>query len=142
MYTKLGATAIMKFCDICGSNMTKSTTTGVIVFECICKNKVDGGPADTLMAEGFLQASGSYLKHEVFMDQSLYDPARNIVKAVCPNNCGMDILTTVRVGDTEDLMYLCECGLRTRATQGLVQITSDIFNETPLAAPPAPKQQK
>jgi len=103
--------------------MTKSTTTGRIVFECVCRNTVDGGPEDTLMAEGYLRASESNLKHEVFIEQSLYDLARNIIKADCPK-CGMDFLTTVRVGESEDLMYLClpDCGFRAMATDGVLKL--------------------
>lgn len=81
------------------------------MFECVCKLTLMGAPEDTLMAEGHPRAAGSNLKHEVFIDQSVYDPCRNIVMYDCPE-CEMDHLTTVRVGETEDLMYLCDCGYR------------------------------
>jgi DNA-directed RNA polymerase subunit M/transcription elongation factor TFIIS len=100
----------MKFCPLCSSVMTKTATpTGTIIFHCRCQNTIDGGPDDTLMAEGFLETAESNLKHEVFREQSPFDPAANIILKDCPQ-CGLNFLAVIRIGNRETSEYSCSCG--------------------------------
>jgi len=92
--------------------MTKSTSgIGQIMFQCRCQNIVVGDPNDTLMAEEYLETAESNLKHAVFIDNSPYDSAANIVFKDC-NNCGLDFMTMVRVGTNQQTIYACDCGYR------------------------------
>ncbi len=115
----------MRFCSYCSSNMSKSTATGAIVFHCRCQIQINGDPADTLMFEELLETSESNLKHEVFIENSAFDPARNIVMKDCPQ-CGLDFLTMIRVGVNEVIMYSCSCSFRA---------TGDEYNKRIAAAP-------
>lgn len=106
----------MKFCNYCGSSMSKRTATGAIVFHCRCQVQLNGNPEDSLMFEDLLETSESNLKHEVFIENSAFDPARNIVLKDCPK-CGLDFLTMIRVGVNEVVMYSCSCGFRATADE-------------------------
>jgi DNA-directed RNA polymerase subunit M/transcription elongation factor TFIIS len=99
----------MKFCEKCGSVMQKNTTAvGEVVFQCKCQ-QINGGPDDTLMAEGFVETSEAAQKHMVFIENSSYDPAANVILRDCPS-CGLNYLTLIRVGVNETTMYSCSCG--------------------------------
>ena len=101
----------MKFCDQCGQIMKKEPLiTGRVVFQCKCQ-RIEGGRDDTLMDFGQLETTDSTLQHEVFIDNSAFDPAANIVKKDCPE-CGLDYLRIIRVGINEVTMYTCTCGYR------------------------------
>ena len=89
--------------------MTKNTSTGVIVFNCKCQMQVPGTPYDTLMSEGVLEMANSNRKHDIFIENSPFDPARNIVIKECPS-CGLDFLTIIRVAASETVMFTCTCG--------------------------------
>lgn len=100
----------MKFCSACESIMSKETTLqGAILFVCRCQETKEGAPADTLMAEGMLESTASEERHQVFIEQSPYDPAGNRVMRNCPQ-CPLDFLTMIIVGANENTMYTCRCG--------------------------------
>ncbi len=102
----------LRFCKQCEAVMTKSTsTTGIIVFQCRCLLVEDGEPDDTLMAEEYLITTESNQKHEVFIENSSYDPAGNIVLKDCPK-CGLNFMTMIRIGINETTMYSCSCSYR------------------------------
>ena len=96
--------------------MQKNTTpVGEIIFQCRCQQVV-GGADDTLMAEGFVETSEAAQKHMVFIENSPFDPAANIILKDCPS-CGLDYLTLIRVGTNETTMYSCTCGYLATHTQ-------------------------
>ena len=102
----------LQFCRECESVMTKNTTAvGVIVYQCRCLLTIEGRPDDTLMAEGYLETTKSDLKHNVFIENSPFDAAGNIVLKDCPE-CGLNFLTMIRIGETLKTMYACSCGYR------------------------------
>jgi DNA-directed RNA polymerase subunit M/transcription elongation factor TFIIS len=102
----------MKFCPQCQSVLSKSTTpAGLIEYRCVCTLNIKGGPNDTLMAEGYLENAESNLKHEVFIENSAFDPAALVVLKDCPN-CGLNFLNMVRVGSNETTIYTCSCSYR------------------------------
>ena len=106
----------MRFCEKCGSIMQKNTTaTGEIVFQCRCQ-QVNGDGNDTLMAEGYIETNEAAQQHMVFIENSPYDPAANIVMRDCPK-CGLNYLTLIRVGVNETTMYSCTCGYLATHTQ-------------------------
>lgn len=101
----------MNFCPYCESIMGKSTTpTGVIEFKCVCGYDTPGNPEDTLMDEGDL-STGKSLLHDDFIENSPFDPARNLVEKSCPK-CNRGFLTLIRIGVNETTMYTCECGFK------------------------------
>lgn len=114
----------LKFCQQCESVMTKSTSaTGIIVFQCRCQLTEEGQPDDTLMAEEFLETAESNQKHEVFIENSPYDPAGNIVMKDCPQ-CGLNFLTMIRIGSAEVTIYTCSCGYRATHSEYMKAISS------------------
>ncbi len=102
----------MRYCPECGDIMIKSTTlTGEIIYQSKCLLTIAGESDDTLMAEGFLDTADSNLKHEVFIENSVHDPAANLVMKDCPD-CGLNFMVMIRVGENEETMFLCDCGFR------------------------------
>lgn len=111
----------MRFCTHCGSNMSKSVVTGQVQFSCRCQIQEKKGTAeDTLMYEEMLETAESNLKHEVFIENSPFDAAANIVMKDCPK-CNLNFITLIRVGINEAVMYTCTCGFRA---------TVDEYNKT------------
>jgi DNA-directed RNA polymerase subunit M/transcription elongation factor TFIIS len=121
----------MKFCPLCEAVMQKNTTAaGAIVYQCKCQTTIAGGPDDTLMAEGYLETDDSNLKHAVFIENSPFDPAANVILKDCPS-CKLNFLVMVRIGPNEVTMYSCECGYRAThdeymKTYGNVIVSDDI----------------
>jgi DNA-directed RNA polymerase subunit M/transcription elongation factor TFIIS len=100
----------MQFCTECQSVMTKITTPSTdITFQCRCTHTVVGGPDDTLMAQKVLRAEESNLMHQVFIDNSPFDPAAHIVNQDCPQ-CGLNYMTMVMIGERATTIYTCTCG--------------------------------
>jgi DNA-directed RNA polymerase subunit M/transcription elongation factor TFIIS len=100
----------MRFCQQCESVMAKSTsTTGQIMFKCVCQLVVPGHDDDTLMAEEYLETAESDQKHEVFIANAPFDAAGNIVHKDCPQ-CGLNFMTMLRIGVNETTHYTCSCG--------------------------------
>lgn len=103
----------MNFCKQCQSILEKEIShTGAISFLCIaCNLRTDGSPADTLIHEEFLEMAEIIQKYDVFVSNSPYDHAGNIVKQDCPK-CKLDFMTLVRIGVNESIIYTCVCGHR------------------------------
>ena len=102
----------MQFCPICEAILNKNPMPdGTIMFVCSCTNKFAGGPEDTLMASGTINAINSEQKHTVFIENSPFDSARNLVTKECVK-CKIPVMTMIRIGDAETTMYTCECGHR------------------------------
>ncbi len=105
----------MKICKFCESVMAKSTPSagGNIVFKCRCQYMEDGAPDDSLMQEEYLETEtmSSSLKHDVFIENSPYDAAGNIVLKDCLQ-CGLNFLTMIRIGTAETCMLVCSCGYK------------------------------
>lgn len=103
----------MNFCAQCFSTTDKEILRdNKIVFKCpVCSYTVAGGPDDSLLYEDFLGASESTQKHEVFIENSAFDPVGCTVTRDCPQ-CGLDFMTMVRVGSSETTIYTCTCGYR------------------------------
>jgi predicted NACHT family NTPase len=92
--------------------MDKITSiSGEIIFICRCGKSIKGNDDDTLFAEGSIENTESNLKHEVFIENSSYDSAKNIVLKDCLS-CGLNYLTKIRIGINETTIYTCICGFR------------------------------
>jgi predicted RNA-binding Zn-ribbon protein involved in translation (DUF1610 family) len=89
--------------------MSKQTRPEGVYFACNCGHEEEGGPDDTLIAEGVMGGSADIERYERFVNQAPYDAARNIVKQDCPK-CGMDHITMIRVGSNLTTRYVCDCG--------------------------------
>lgn len=112
----------MRFCHECESVMTKITTLhGTIVFQCECQIMESGDDDDTLMAEEYLETTESNQKHEVFIENSPFDHAANVVFKDCPQ-CGLNFLIMVRVGTEETTIYTCSCGYRATHSEYMAQL--------------------
>ena len=102
----------MQFCDTCGSILSKETpSTGNIIFRCRCMKTFPSTADDTLMAEEYTEEAKMELKHEVFIENSPFDPAGQIVLKDCPN-CPLDFMTLIIPGENQMSMYTCSCGCR------------------------------
>jgi predicted RNA-binding Zn-ribbon protein involved in translation (DUF1610 family) len=91
-------------------NLSLDTPYG-IVFECRCKNVIAGTPSDTLMFEMYMNTGMSNLKHEIFISNAAFDPARNLVNKDCPD-CGINFLTMIMPGEEMITIYTCTCGYK------------------------------
>jgi DNA-directed RNA polymerase subunit M/transcription elongation factor TFIIS len=100
----------MQFCRECESIMTKNTTpVGSVLFTCKCQLVDEGGPDDTLIDSEYLETAESNIKHQIFIENSPYDAAANIVLKDCPI-CKLNFLVMLRIGSNETTMYTCSCG--------------------------------
>jgi DNA-directed RNA polymerase subunit M/transcription elongation factor TFIIS len=106
----------MRFCKLCGSLMKKITTDNKIIFECRCLETITGDAEDTLMFESLIESSNSNLKHDVFIDNSAFDPAANIVMKDCPR-CSLNFMAMIRVGNSDTTIFTCRCGYRATYAQ-------------------------
>jgi DNA-directed RNA polymerase subunit M/transcription elongation factor TFIIS len=111
MFTRLDISSdLMKFCEECGSMMSKSTSaTGEIIFLCRCQRIEKGNVDDTLMDEGQEGGGGGEFKHSIFIENSSVDPAANIVFKDCPK-CSLNFMSMIRIGSNEMTIYSCSCG--------------------------------
>lgn len=100
----------MKFCPICESKMVKNTVTGAIQFVCRCTQVIPGGPEDTLMSEG-VDSGTNLIKYQVFMENAAHDLAAYRIEEPC-SQCNAPFLTMIRVGITEQVLYVCTCGFK------------------------------
>lgn len=100
-----------KFCPECESYMHKSTATGTIIYKCRCQFTMQGNEYDTLMDEQIYGAAESNIKYIDFINNSAHDPAGNRINKPCPS-CKVPFITTIRLGSTEMVMFLCDCGWR------------------------------
>lgn len=98
----------MKFCSLCGSLCSKTIQSGELVFSCICTNKEEVTPKDTLMASGIIASSQDLSKHQVLIENASLDFARKLVAMKC--KCGLDSMTMTRIGDENTIIYTCKCG--------------------------------
>lgn len=102
---------MVKFCDECGSLLTPITTTGELMFNCVCGKIFKSVPEDSLRAEEYLEATELKQKYEVFIKNSPFDPAGKKISRVC-RNCKMPYLTLIYIGSSETPLYTCTCGQR------------------------------
>ena len=98
----------MKFCSVCGSLCRKTIQDGDLVFSCVCMNKEDVHPKDTLITSGIIASSQDLSKHVVLVENSSHDYARKLVRRKC--KCGRDSMTLTRIGDDNNIIYTCVCG--------------------------------
>lgn len=102
----------MQFCPDCGSILKKTTTPAAgVMFVCRCGRSHMGTDDDTLMFEESLASSENALQHEVFIENSAHDMARNIVQRDCVK-CKLNYMTIILVGENEQVMFTCTCGHR------------------------------
>lgn len=101
----------MRFCDDCGHHVNKNVNTGEIIFRCICGKDYPAMPSDTLMAEGVVNAVHTSLKYVDFISNAPYDKAGKRIAKDCPN-CKLDYLTLIRLGESNSVIYTCDCGFR------------------------------
>lgn len=90
--------------------MSKNTSAaGNVVFLCRCQLIIEGDADDSLMAEEYLETTESDQKHEVFIENSPFDAAANVVLKDCPK-CKLNFMVMIRIGVNETSMYTCSCG--------------------------------
>ncbi len=106
---------MVKFCAQCGSLLSAVTTSGELVFHCICGQTYPSSAEDSLRSEEYYEAAESKLKFQTFIDNSPFDPAGNIVATECPH-CYAPFLTLIYIGTNETPLYTCRCGQRYTVT--------------------------
>lgn len=101
----------MRFCGTCGSIMVKAIVNQVIVFECHCGLRAEGGPEDTMWHEEYIERQNLAAKHEIAIENAPHDAARHLVSRQCPQ-CKIDRMTQVFIPPDMYAFYVCECGYR------------------------------
>jgi DNA-directed RNA polymerase subunit M/transcription elongation factor TFIIS len=128
---------MVKFCDECGSLLTPSTTTGELVFTCICGKMFNSTPEDSLRGEEYLEAAESKQKYDVFIKNSAFDPAGKKIHRMCPG-CYAPYLTLIYIGSAETPIYTCTC-LQRYTVQDLEE--AEAKQKTKEESKPEPTQQ-
>lgn len=104
----------MRFCNKCNGVMRRHFENNFIKFRCRCENVEYGGASDTLIAEGTTTFVENDAKHQIFIENSPFDPARQIVLKQCPQ-CALDFMTLISIGSNERMIFTCSCGARVMA---------------------------
>lgn len=102
---------MVKFCKQCGSLLSAVTSSGELIFHCVCGQTYPSTAEDSLRSEEYLEAAESKLKFQTFIDNSPFDPAGKIVNIEC-RDCFAPFLTLIYIGANETPLYTCRCGQR------------------------------
>ena len=97
----------MKYCTVCQAVLQKNTTTGSIIFKCICGSEYKKDPTDTLMAEEILITEQSSSKFSDFMSNAAFDKSGYKISKMC-HECKLDYLTMIIINNST--IYTCTCG--------------------------------
>jgi len=111
-------TPAMKFCELCGSYMTKHAgADGAINFECPhCANVVQGTAEDTLWFSGSTIASIG--TNPLIIERACFDLAGKTVPFDC--ECGLPYISLVREQRTMQTIYVCKCGIVRDSTFAII----------------------
>lgn len=102
----------MKFCENCNLTMGMVSDAGKIQFKCLlCNNIIDGDPSDARVSGATNESDATADLNSVFIQNAALDPVNQKVDTSCPN-CGIAYLTQIRVGQSEIVIHVCECGYR------------------------------
>lgn len=99
----------MKFCTKCGRAIKKRIISGLVTFICVCENVEKTNPEDLLINNVTTTNTETIEMYETLIKVAPYDRTNQLVKEDCPN-CGLDYLAQVRIGTSETIIYVCDCG--------------------------------
>ncbi len=105
----------MKFCTICGLVMeTQYSTSGNMIFVCVCTNKIDANPEDTMIRGGVFDNSlgknSTNLEiYEKYIRNSAKDPIGCKIMEPCPS-CNLPFITITLITSAQTSICVCSCG--------------------------------
>lgn len=104
----------IRFCDTCEKCLRRVTTTGTLHFECpVCRAVYPGRPEDAHI-DGYVGGGGeTAAMFAKPIANAARDPTTQQIKRDC-RSCGLDVMGLVRVGDSETIVFVCDCGATER----------------------------
>lgn len=97
--------------------MTRDTSTGAIVFQCVCGTTEPGHPEDARIAGAVLGAGETTEMYQRLIHTAPFDRTNQLVRRQCAE-CGRDYMTQIRVGEAEVIVYKCKCGAEDGGREG------------------------
>lgn len=99
----------MRFCQDCGHAMQRETVSGAVEFRCYCGRLEKGAPEDARIASAVLGNAETAEMFRRLIDAAAFDRVNQQMRRWC-RDCGRDYMTLVRVGESETVIYKCQCG--------------------------------
>jgi DNA-directed RNA polymerase subunit M/transcription elongation factor TFIIS len=99
----------MHFCPTCQRVMTRDTSTGAVVFQCVCGVATPGRAEDARIGGAVLGAGETTEMYRRLIQTAPFDRTNQLVRRLC-TRCGRDYMTQIRVGEAEVIVYKCKCG--------------------------------
>lgn len=102
----------MRFCVECDRVMTADTSTGNVIYDCVCGNTEPGGDEDVLIfsSEHSATTTTPDMYQRLILTAAM-DVVNRIVMKEC-ELCGLDYMTAVTLSDAMAIIYICKCGNR------------------------------
>jgi ribosomal protein L37AE/L43A len=100
----------MSFCENCERSTTKNTLSGVVEFVCnSCGNKVLGD-AHSVRMKTFSKSTGQMVAetNQQLLKNATSDRTNTIIAEKC-ENCGKLWKVQVKLGETDNVLKLCDC---------------------------------
>lgn len=99
----------MRFCKNCGRAMVRDPSSGSVVFRCQCGCEEPGTPEDARIFGNVFGTSETAEMYRKLIHTAPFDRTNQLVKRSCAV-CGRDYMTQIRVGESEVIIYKCQCG--------------------------------
>jgi hypothetical protein len=92
--------------------MVRDVSTGAVAYNCtVCGETAAGGDDDTLILTLTLGDDETTDMYTRLIEVAPFDQTNQIVDRQC-QNCGLDYMTLIRVGDQEKIVFACSCGAK------------------------------
>lgn len=104
---------MLQFCKVnnCHNRLVLMTGDGKLKFQCTaCATTYDADSDDTLIKSKSLVTAESIMKYQTLIRLAAYDVTNPLVRKTCPE-CKNNIVSMVSVGDEEETVYVCKCGM-------------------------------
>lgn len=110
----------MKYCNECMNIMKQITINSKLEFQCnMCLNIVDGTDFDVWIDGMSYDQQESADMFDRLFKNAAYDRTGYIVKRTC-KKCNLDYMKLVRVGEDQNIKFICDCGHQENRDQALL----------------------
>ena len=99
----------MRFCPNCNRVMSRDPSSGSVVFQCPCGVNEPGGPIDARMGGEVFGSTDTAEMNRRNIKTAAFDRTNQLIRRNCLE-CGMDVMTQIRIGDAEIVILVCTCG--------------------------------
>lgn len=99
----------MPFCTVCHRVMRQDTSTGAMIFVCVCENKKISSPDEACVLSKMSTSNASIDMYRGIIKTAADDVTNRKIMQDCPK-CGLDYLTQLQITETVITVRVCDCG--------------------------------